>query len=130
MVRPTLAVVAATIPSAVPFGVCQLPRQLTVDVPAVAHSVCNCHMDQLTPELQRKLQVEELWTCRNALADSINAERRQRFHAQYASSVQFGAPSGGASFSEEQHVKNIHSHVRGAELHLNVICSGIDDLLT
>ena len=46
-------------------------------------------MDRLTPELERRLQVEELWARRNVLADSINSERKQRFLAQYAAANQF-----------------------------------------
>ncbi len=39
-------------------------------------------MEQLTPELERRLQVEELWARRNVLCDSINAHRRERFQAR------------------------------------------------
>jgi hypothetical protein len=49
-------------------------------------------MDQLTPELERRLQVEELWARRNVLADSINARRKERFHAQQAALFQLGTP--------------------------------------
>jgi hypothetical protein len=47
-------------------------------------------MEQLTPELERRLQVEELWARRNVLADAINARRRERFYAQHAHMTQFG----------------------------------------
>jgi hypothetical protein len=40
-------------------------------------------MEQLTPELERRLQVEELWARRNVLSDSINARRRDNFRARH-----------------------------------------------
>jgi len=49
-------------------------------------------MDQLTPELERKLQVEELWARRNVLADSINARRKEKFLAQQAVLFQLSTP--------------------------------------
>jgi hypothetical protein len=48
-------------------------------------------MDKLTPELERRLQVEELWARRNVLADSINSERKRRFLAQYVAATQINA---------------------------------------
>lgn len=47
-------------------------------------------MEQLTPELERRLQVEELWARRNVLADSMNAMRRERFQIQYSLLTRFG----------------------------------------
>lgn len=47
-------------------------------------------MDQLTPELERRLQVEELWARRNVLADSMNACRLEHFREQYSLLTHFG----------------------------------------
>ena len=40
-------------------------------------------MEQLTPELERRLQVEELWARRNVLNDSMNARRCERFRTRH-----------------------------------------------
>jgi len=50
-------------------------------------------MEQLTPELERRLQVEELWARRTVLADSMNALRRERFRAQHSLLTRFGTPA-------------------------------------
>jgi hypothetical protein len=47
-------------------------------------------MDQFTPELERRLQVEELWARRNVLADSMNVCRLERFREQYSLLTHFG----------------------------------------
>jgi hypothetical protein len=47
-------------------------------------------MDPLTPELERRLQVEELWVRRNVLLDSINARRREHFHTRYVMLARLG----------------------------------------
>jgi hypothetical protein len=39
-------------------------------------------MDQLTPELERRIQVEELWARRNVLSDLMNQERLERHQAK------------------------------------------------
>jgi hypothetical protein len=39
--------------------------------------------DDLPPEIQRRLQVEELWARRNVLADLINAQRLQLYVQRY-----------------------------------------------
>lgn len=49
-------------------------------------------MEQLTPELERRLQVEELWARRTVLAESMNALRRERFFAQHSLLTRFGTP--------------------------------------
>ena len=41
--------------------------------------------DDLSPEIERRLQVEELWARRSVLEDLMNAERRQVFVQRYAS---------------------------------------------
>jgi hypothetical protein len=47
-------------------------------------------MDPLTPELERRLQVEELWVRRNVLLDSINARRREHFRTRYVMLARLG----------------------------------------
>jgi hypothetical protein len=39
-------------------------------------------MDQLTPELERRIQVEELWARRNVLSDLMNQDRLERHQAK------------------------------------------------
>ena len=54
-------------------------------------------MEKITPELERRLQVEELWARRNVLADSMNAWRRERFRAQRSLLARFGTQDGAAA---------------------------------
>ena len=42
------------------------------------------YIEQLTPELERKLAVEELWARRNVLAEIMNAERLKVYMARRA----------------------------------------------
>jgi hypothetical protein len=39
--------------------------------------------DDLSPEIERRLQVEELWARRTVLADMMNAERLQLYTRRY-----------------------------------------------
>jgi hypothetical protein len=44
----------------------------------------NISQDNLPPEIQRRLQVEELWARRNVLAELMNAERLKVYSARHA----------------------------------------------
>src|ERR1700761_8400533 len=48
-------------------------------------------MEQITSELEHRIQVEELWARRNVLAAAMNADRRERFYAKYNLMSRFGA---------------------------------------
>ena len=50
--------------------------------------------DDLPPEIQRRLQVEELWARRIVLADLMNAERLQVYTRRYAKLAPGCAPTG------------------------------------
>lgn len=50
--------------------------------------------DDLPPEIQRRLQVEELWARRNVLAELMNAERLQVYTRRYAKVVSGYEPTG------------------------------------
>ena len=50
--------------------------------------------DDLPPEIQRRLQVEELWARRNVLAELMNAERLVEFTRRYAKLVPASEPTG------------------------------------
>lgn len=63
-------------------------------------------MEQITPELERRLQVEELWARRNVLADSMNAWRRERFRAQRSLLARFGTQDGAAAPSRDGASRN------------------------
>lgn len=49
--------------------------------------------DDLPPEIQRRLQVEELWARRNVLAELMNAERLGVYARRYAKLVSACAPT-------------------------------------
>lgn len=58
-------------------------------------------MDALTPELERRLQVEELWARRQVLADSINARRLEYFQARRTLLIRFGTAGESAPVSDK-----------------------------
>jgi hypothetical protein len=53
--------------------------------------------DDLPPEIQRRLQVEELWARRNVLAELMNAERLEVYTRRQAKLAPECAPTGTGS---------------------------------
>ena len=75
-------------------------------------------MEALTPELERRLQVEELWARREVLAESINARRLEYFQARRILLTRLGtaAESAPASDKPEEPVQQQDSSSKPLDL--------------
>ena len=69
------------------------PCQVKIQIMSRFETAPFSSQDDLSPEIERRLQVEELWARRSVLEDVMNAERRQVFTQRYAS-LTARAPAG------------------------------------